>query len=121
VQYGEAWESRDSGQFCALFSGDAPYHWTPIDPPLRGHGDIGAAFTDAVSEQDDIRFSHQVLAVVGMTGICRWQCSFDRTGSGRRVHLDGVFVVSFDDTGLCREFREWWHSSEPPQEKTLRS
>ncbi len=80
---------------------------------MRGRAGIAAAFTAAVSTQDNIRFSHQILAVAGMTGICHWQCSFDRAGSNDRVRLDGVFVVIFDGGGLCREFREWWHSSEP--------
>jgi len=121
TRYGDAWESRDRERFCALFTEDAPYYWTPMDPPMLGHAGIGTAFADAVSTQGNIRFSHQVLAVVDVTGICRWQCSFDRVGSGERVRLDGVFVVSFDDHGLCREFREWWHSSEPATDRRRRS
>jgi len=113
TEYGQAWEARDAARFCALFTGDAPYHWTPLDPPLGGRPAIAAAFTDAVATQRNIGFTHEVLALRGMTGICHWQCSFDREGSPNRVLLDGIFVVRFDDTGRCSDFREWWHSSEP--------
>jgi len=112
TEYGMAWESRDAERFCALFTEAAVYYWTPLDPPFVGRPEIGTAFSRAVSSQTDIRFSHQVLAVCGETGTCRWQCSFDRSGRDERIRLDGVFVVGFDTCGLSREFREWWHSSE---------
>ncbi len=111
-EYGDAWESRDTSRFRALFTEDASYYWTPLDPPVRGGVAIGTAFADAVSTQESIRFSHQVLAAVRETGICRWRCSFDRAGSGIPVRLDGIFVARFHGAGLCVEFREWWHSSE---------
>jgi hypothetical protein len=31
--------------------------------------------------------------------------------------LDGIFLLDFDETGLCRELREWWHRVELPQEQ----
>jgi nuclear transport factor 2 (NTF2) superfamily protein len=113
TEYGQAWESRDADRFCALFTENAAYRWTPLDPPLQGRVGIATAFMDAVNTQRNIRFTHELLALTGVTGICRWRCRFDREGSSSRVMLDGIFVVRFDDTGRCSDFREWWHSSEP--------
>jgi hypothetical protein len=31
---------------------------------------------------------------------------------GKRLLLDGVFLVEFDEAGLCSRFREWWHREE---------
>jgi hypothetical protein len=42
-------------------------------------------------------------------GIARWQSSFTDIASGRRLALDCLFLVEFDDNDLCRTFREWWH------------
>jgi len=42
-------------------------------------------------------------------GIARWQSKFTNLQSGKRVALDCVFLVEFDDDGKCSVFREWWH------------
>jgi hypothetical protein len=26
--------------------------------------------------------------------------------------LDGIFLLEFNDEGLCRDLREWWHRAE---------
>jgi hypothetical protein len=28
--------------------------------------------------------------------------------SGEIVRLDGILMATFDGTGVCTEFREWW-------------
>ncbi len=110
--YGNAWMRKDGDGFQALFSDDARYYWTPLEPPKCGPGDIRRAFDEAVSTQEDIHFFHEVLAVTGGQGIARWKCRFIRIGTGREVRLDGVLTARMEPAGPCREFREWWHSSE---------
>lgn len=116
-RYGLAWEARDGEAFCSLFSDDARYHWTPMDDPKCGQLEILAAFEDAVSRQSDIHFSHTVLAVTETGGIARWKCRFRRIPSATEVRIDGVLTARMTDHGLCREFREWWHSSEKEREE----
>ena len=48
-------------------------------------------------------------------GIARWRSQFTVIQSRKRLSLDCLFVVAFDDDGLCREFREWWHIQEIQQ------
>ena len=111
-RYGRAWETKDAGDFTRIFTPDAAYYWTPLEPPKPGREGIRAAFEAAVARQRDIRFSHEVLAVSGDTGVARWRCRFFRVPAGHEVRLDGVLTARLDRDGLCEEFREWWHSSE---------
>jgi ketosteroid isomerase-like protein len=110
--YGAAWESRDPRAASALFTADAQYFWTPFDPPQRGSEEIAAAWQGAVSQQENVRFTCEVLAVNGETGVAHWHVSFD--APGERVNLDGMFVVEFAANLQCRTFREWWHRAATP-------
>jgi hypothetical protein len=42
-------------------------------------------------------------------GIARWQSKFTNLKSGKRVALDCLFLVEFDEDEKCSVFREWWH------------
>jgi hypothetical protein len=112
--YGAAWEGRDSKAAVAIFTADAEYYWTPLDPPQRGHAGIAAAWEGAVSQQKDITFRYQVLAVTGTTGIATWRADFTRLPTGAKVVIEGVLTAEFAVPGKCRVFREWWHAAETP-------
>jgi hypothetical protein len=57
---------------------------------------------------------YEVVAVTAEVGVTRWIASHTNPRE-RRVHrMDGVFVVTLTDDGLCDSFREWWHSQEEP-------
>lgn len=108
-RYGEAWEGRDPAAAAKLFTPDAAYHWTPHDPPQRGPEQIAQAWDGAVSRQSDIRFTYEVLAVTGSTGIAHWHARFKAVPGGETVNIDGMLTAELDGTQRCRVFREWWH------------
>jgi uncharacterized protein (TIGR02246 family) len=112
--YGRAWEKLDSEAFADLFTADAAYHETPFGPPVRGRAAIREYLAGAARTQERVKFSHEVLAVSGDTGIARWRASFVRVPSGAAVDLDGIFLVVLNDDNRCSEFREWWHRQEAP-------
>lgn len=112
LEYGRAWERKDTERFVSLFAPAVRYFWTPFEGPKQGRAELAAAFGSAVARQEAIRFTGRVLAVTDVGGLAHWRCSFDRIGTGRRVSLDGVFEMEFDGAGQCRIFREWWHSDE---------
>lgn len=112
--YGRAWEGRDSAAAARLFTDDAEYYWTPLDPPARGPSGVAAAWEGAVSQQQDIRFSYEVLAVNGAKGIASWRADFLRLPARATVHIEGVLTADFAAPGCCRVFREWWHALETP-------
>ena len=111
-RYGAAWAARDGARFAQLFEEDAIYYWTPFDEPQKGRDEITAAFNAAVGRQRDIEFGARVLYVQANLGAAHWTCSLTRAATGKRVHIDGIFVVQFSDHGKALSFREWWHSDE---------
>ena len=111
-RYGEAWTGRDPDAAAGLFAETAEYFETPFDPPFVGREAIRAYWADVPRSQVGITFGSQVLAVTERTGIAWWHAAFTRIASGQQVKLNGVFVLTFDQTGLCTELREWWHRRE---------
>ena len=111
-RYGDAWEARDGAGFASLFDDDALYYWTPFEDPQKGVKEIEAAFSAAVARQQKIDFGARVLYVAAQLGAAHWSCAFTRKETGKRVHLDGIFVVQFGEGGNALSFREWWHSDE---------
>lgn len=114
--YGAAWESADPAVAARLFTEDCQYFETPFASPACGRDGVARYWSAVPEGQADVSFEFLVLAVQGNTVIARWNATFTRRTSGSAVALDGVFVLEFDATGLCRTLREWWHREEsaPP-------
>lgn len=113
---GRAWEAGDPDRAAELFTDDAVYYETPFSEPLRGREAIRAYWAEVPSVQENVSYRHQVVATTDEVGIARWSVSLDRTGSSVHAEFDGVFLVTLDSGGRCREFREWWHRTETNQE-----
>jgi ketosteroid isomerase-like protein len=110
--YGRAWENRDPEAAAALFSQDVSYFETPFGEPARGRDGVRDYWANATRNQADISFSYAIVSVTGRQGIARWSARITRVSTSITVTLDGIFLLEFDDGGLCRELREWWHSAE---------
>lgn len=110
--YGGAWEASASTRFASLFEENAIYYWAPFDDPIKGRDAIQASFNEAASKQRDVDFGARVLYVESSLGAAHWTCSYTRATTGKRVHVDGILVVQFSDSGRALSFREWWHSDE---------
>jgi uncharacterized protein (TIGR02246 family) len=113
-RYKDAWEQRDAAQAAGLFTENALYHELPFDAPKSGRDGIRNYWTTVTADQRDIRFTSQVVATNGPTGVARWSAHFVLASTGTRVELDGVFVLTFDSGRLCSELREWWHVRTSP-------
>jgi len=112
--YQSAWEGRDPAAAARIFTDDARYYWTPLVPPQQGPAAIAAAWDAAVSHQRDIRFTFAVFGVSGATGMATWRVDFTRLPDRFKVRIEGVLSAEFAAAGMCRVFREWWHSAESP-------
>ena len=108
-RYEQAWEQRDPDRAAALFTENAPYHEMPFDAPKAGRAGIRDYWTKVTADQRDVDFKWQLISVTGPTAVARWSASLKSASSGTRVELDGVFILTFDGSGLCSELREWWH------------
>ena len=109
ASYKNAWEQRDPAQAAALFTPEAPYHEMPFDAPKPGRTGIRDYWATVTADQRNVDFKSQVVAVNGQTGVARWSARLTSAASGTKVELDGVFILKFDERGLCSELREWWH------------
>jgi ketosteroid isomerase-like protein len=107
--YEEAWEMLDADKAAALFTKDATYQDNPYADPYQGRQGIHGYWTTVTSDQQDVDFTHEVLAVSGNTGIAHWRSKFTQKSSGSDIVLDGVFVLEFAPDGLCQSLKEWWH------------
>jgi SnoaL-like domain len=106
-RFGRAWEERDPNLAAALFTDDGSYQETPFDEPLRGAEEIGAYWSELPKAREDIRFTFEILAVTDQWGIAHWHGAYTRIDGMTRLELDGILLVSLDDDGRCRAFREW--------------
>jgi hypothetical protein len=57
--------------------------------------------------REDISFDYEILAVTERSGIARWHGSYTPLEGETPVELDGILLLSLDDEGRCRDFREW--------------
>jgi ketosteroid isomerase-like protein len=107
--YRLAWEGRDPEVIVRLFAEDATYQETPFTQAMEGREAIQQYWSDVVvAAQEQIRFGYEVLAVAEYSAIVHWWAAFVRVASRTQVSLDGIFLLTFDTTGRCRELREWW-------------
>jgi uncharacterized protein (TIGR02246 family) len=107
--YRLAWEGRDPEAVSRLFTEDATYQETPFTQPMQGRAAIRRYWSEVVvAAQEQIRFGYEVLAVAEDCAIAHWWASFTRVASRAQVSLDGIFLLTFDAAGRCRQLREWW-------------
>jgi len=116
--YKTAWETRDAGKAAALFSEDATYRDEAFAEPYQGRAGIRKYWTDVTSDQKDVNFTYEVLAVTGNTGIAHWHSELTQPSSGSKVILDGMFVLDFAPDGLCKSLQEWWFIKINPPAKS---
>ena len=106
--YKAAWETRDAGKAAALFTENATYRDDAFAEPYQGRAGISKYWSDVTSDQKDVKFTYEVLAATGNTGIAHWHAEFTQPSSGSTVLLDGMFVLDFAPDGLCNSLKEWW-------------
>jgi ketosteroid isomerase-like protein len=101
--YRAAWESNDPVAIGALFAEDAVYYTEPAAEPWRSRAEIVAQWLARRDEPGDATFEWTPL--VNTPGLA--------VITGRTVYrsgddYDNLWVIRFDDDGLCCEFTEWW-------------
>lgn len=108
--YKRAWESRDPDAAAALFTAESRYREQPYQDPFEGAAGVRAYWAEVTATQDDVEFRFGTPIVVGDRAIAEWWVTM--TNGGADVTLAGVFLLTFNDAGLCSDFNEYWHYSE---------
>jgi hypothetical protein len=101
--YVEAWRTYDPVLIGSLFAADATYAYHPWDEPIRGREAIVA---DWVGEQDEpgtweAEYYPLLIAENGVAARGR-----TRYASGKVY--ENLWLLGFDDEGLCTRFVEWY-------------
>ena len=110
--YGRASAEDDPRASANLFAENAAYYENPFAEPMIGRDAIFDYWNKGAQNLRDKESTFEILSVNGHSGIAHWQSKFTVIESGKRLALDCVFIVEFDDDGLCQTFREWWHTRE---------
>jgi len=106
-----AWEGRDPERALKLFKDTRYYYERPFHA-----GTTQAEYREywvGIANTYDIRFDYDIVAIDGQTACVHWGNWFRESPSGTLEHLDGVFVIVFNESGACDKFSQWWF-----QEKT---
>ena len=102
-RYIAAWRSGDPADIGALFSDDARYFSGPFREPVVGREAIVAGWTDSPDAPGSWEAEYRPLAIDGEVAVATGE---SRYANGRTY--SNIFVCRFDETGRCREFREWF-------------
>jgi hypothetical protein len=111
-EYGRAWEKGDADLVVALFTADATYQVTPFREPMVGRAAIHDYWSQVPKNQGDITFGYDVWSTE--PAVAHWWARYNAVRTDRWTRLDGVFLLEFDETGLCTSLREWWHADPEP-------
>jgi hypothetical protein len=108
--YVEAWTSNDPDDIASLFTVDAVYDPQTADGELHGHKEIIEWWMGIGDHADNWEFEWLPLVetddISVVTGTTRY---LDPEASYRNL-----FVITFADDGLCRDFTEWYIEEEGP-------
>jgi hypothetical protein len=107
--YGKASKDNDVTASSELFAQDASYYETPFSEPIIGRQAIYEYWNKGAQTLKDKESNYEIFSVKDNLGIARWQSQFTVVKSGKRVALDCLFLVEFNEDGKCSVFREWWH------------
>jgi len=107
--YSRASIQGDHQASAELFARNAKYYETPFDDPMIGRDAIQKYWETGARTLKDKEANYQVVSVKDNLGIAGWSSKFTDVKSGKRLALDCLFLVEFDEHFKCRVFREWWH------------
>jgi hypothetical protein len=109
--YVHAWLTYDPAAIAALFTADATYHFHPYGDTVHRRDAIVASWLeqDRRDAPNTYRAHYQPVAVDGSVVVANGRSTyFEPDGVTVRTEFDNVFILRFDVTGRCSEFREWY-------------
>lgn len=108
--YRKAWVERDPDAAAALFSVDASYAEQPYDDAFVGRGAIREYWARVTKNQTAIEIRYGTPIAAGERTVVEWWTTL--SNEGVPITLAGIFILAFDESGLCRSLREYWHFAE---------
>lgn len=109
---GNAWVQKNPEAVLMLLAEKFLYYETPFTKPFTTKKEIHLLWQEVPKSQKDIRFSHEILSVIKNTAIAHWKASFTRIKNNKKANLDGIFLITLNQEGLCTLFKMWYNSKE---------
>ena len=103
--YRKAWTERDAEAAAALFTEDATYAEQPYQDAFVGRKGVHDYWARVTAAQSDIEMNYGSPITVGNRTAVEWWTTLT---NGVPVTLAGAFILTFDESGLCRTLREYW-------------
>src|SRR5690348_7631471 len=107
-----AWEERDPSLLQGILNDELNYYEVPSEKPYTTKESVIKLWEDVPQSQQNIQFNYNILYTNENQGFAHWTASFERIAKNIKAHLDGIFIVTLNEKGLCTEFRQWWYSKE---------
>lgn len=116
--YRSAWEERDPDAAASLFSAGATYRANILEEPYQGREGVRDYWATVTAAQSEVQV--RMGRPFGDGDRVTVEFWTNMLVSGDPVTLPGCLLLDFDDDGLCRRLREYWHfvpgRFEPPPE-----
>lgn len=114
--YKLAWEQKDPVAASEFFSPGATYRSNIFEEAHQGRKGVEAYWQSVTNSQSEVRVRMgQPFVDDSRVAVEFWTTM---RVDGDEVTLAGCLLLDFDDTGLCRQLREYWHFQpgldEPP-------
>ncbi len=107
-RYQDAWAARDATALAALYAPDA-VHDSPAKGECRGRPDIAKNFESWLQAFPDLAFGWDESLIDGDRVVLPWRAEgtmrgafFGVQGSGKRVEIDGVALLTVTAVGISR-------------------
>jgi predicted SnoaL-like aldol condensation-catalyzing enzyme len=116
--YRRAWEEADAEAAAALFADGATYRSNIFEAPYEGRDGVRRYWHEVTPSQSEVHVRMGTPFVEGDRVAAEFWTTM-RVG-GAETTLPGCLLLRFDEDGLCRSLREYWHVEpgrrEPPPE-----
>jgi SnoaL-like domain len=106
ARYRRAWMERDADAASRLFTQDATYREQPFQAPFVGREAIRSYWAAVTASQTSVELRYGKAIVDGRRLAVEWWANLQNNDAP--LTLAGEFLLSFAETGECRELREYW-------------
>ena len=102
-------EQRSADKIKEIFAEDGVYWWGPYGEPRQGVKAIYEHHRNALSHQEDIQYSYEILATTEAYGLARFYLKIKDHNSGAPNRYEGIFMVHLNEENRCTLFEEWYN------------
>ena len=102
-------EQRSADKIKEIFAEDGVYWWGPYGEPRQGVKAIYEHHRNALSHQEDIQYSYEILATTEAYGLARFYLKIKDHNPGAPNRYEGIFMVHLNEENKCTLFEEWYN------------